>query len=201
MSNLPDTPERDPRLAAAWREHSAELPPARLDAAILAAAHRAVGSGPQIAGKRPREATSPQRWWMPIAAAATIGAVALGVLQTAPRDEPASAPSVSDMPAQSAASRMPAAPRPAVEGQVGKVAPDTGTPAQPGSSTREQARRRPAPHVQLPNRFLPTPRTRNRHRPCETNWPRRIARTIGVPYLRPRWRLLVPRRPPPPWTT
>ncbi len=30
------------------------------------------------------EATRPQRWWMPLAAAATIGAIALGILQTVP---------------------------------------------------------------------------------------------------------------------
>ncbi len=101
----PDIPERDARLSAAWREHSAEMPPAQLDAAILAAAHRAVGSVPQDAakqaaeaGKTAREATSPQRWWMPLAAAATIGAVALGILQTMPLEQSATAPSVSDMP-------------------------------------------------------------------------------------------------------
>ena len=37
----------DPALAALLREHSAETPPAGVDAAILAAAHRAVGSAPR----------------------------------------------------------------------------------------------------------------------------------------------------------
>jgi len=113
MTHESDIPERDPVLDTAWREHSAEMPPARLDAAILAAAHRAVGSGPQDAGKQAAEATSPQRWWMPLAAAATIGAVALGILQTMPQEQPVTAPSVSDMttPAAAPASSLPSEPR------------------------------------------------------------------------------------------
>ena len=112
MTHETDHTERDPALDAAWREHSTEMPPARLDAAILAAAHRAAGSGPQPVtaqetGKRPAEsgattraATGPQRWWMPLAAAATIGAIALGILQTMPQHESVIAPPASDMPAR-----------------------------------------------------------------------------------------------------
>lgn len=76
--------ERDPALERAWREQSRETPPPALDRAILAAAHRAVGSRPQEA--KPAEATSPQRWWMPLAAAAAIGTVVVGILQTMPAD-------------------------------------------------------------------------------------------------------------------
>ena len=79
--NPSDSPERDPPLERAWRAHSRETPSAELDRAILAAAHRAVGSGPQDASKAIAEATRPQRWWMPLAAAATIGVVAIGILQ------------------------------------------------------------------------------------------------------------------------
>jgi len=125
MTHDPDHPERDPVLDAAWREHSTEMPPARLDAAILAAAHRATGSAPQPVvapetGKRPadvgvksRAATRPQRWWMPLAAAATIGAVALGILQTMPQHESVIAPTVSDMPARAVErpAALPDAPR------------------------------------------------------------------------------------------
>lgn len=133
MTTLPDIPERDARLSAAWREHSAEMPPAQLDAAILAAAHRAVGSVPRgsapqdaakqaaEAGKTARAATSPQRWWMPLAAAATIGAVALGILQTVPLEQSATAPSVSDMP--SVASPSNATPRDKLKTQERKDAP------------------------------------------------------------------------------
>ena len=124
-----DHDDRD--LAAAWRAQSRESPPPALDAAILAAAHRAVGSGPhradagaEAAARHPRAAASeaaaseaaaseaaaseaaaseagtetrrprkaaaealrPPRWWMPFAAAAVIGAVAVGVVQLASHD-------------------------------------------------------------------------------------------------------------------
>jgi len=105
MTHEPENPERDPALESAWREHSTEKPSPQLDAAILAAAHRAVGSGPQgaekqtsEAGKAARAATGPQRWWMPLAAAATIGAVALGILQTMPQQELTTPPAASDTP-------------------------------------------------------------------------------------------------------
>ena len=61
---------RDPELDALVREHSAETPPARVDAAILAAAHRAVrGEGRRheraLAGRRGAGGCRllPQRWW------------------------------------------------------------------------------------------------------------------------------------------
>ena len=71
----------DDAVERAWREHSRETPPASLDDAILAAAHRAVGSRPVVA-----EAREPWRWWMPLAAAATIGAIAIGVIQNLPNE-------------------------------------------------------------------------------------------------------------------
>ena len=72
---------RDEPVDRAWREHSRETPPASLDDAIRAAAHRAVGSKPAVA-----EAREPWRWWMPLAAAATIGAIAIGVIQNLPNE-------------------------------------------------------------------------------------------------------------------
>jgi hypothetical protein len=89
---------RDPALDAAWRTHSSESPPAHLDAAILAEAHRAVGSVPRATGGG-AAATRPWRRWMPLAAAATIGAVAFGVLQMSPSERDATTAIVSDMPA------------------------------------------------------------------------------------------------------
>lgn len=98
--DLPEPSERDPAFDAAWRAASSEGPPAALDSAILAAAHRAVGAGP----RRPevRAATRWERWWFPLAAAATIGAVTIGILQLAPQDHgttPDGGAIVSDMPA------------------------------------------------------------------------------------------------------
>ncbi len=94
------TPERDSNgdlrdlaLDAAWRGASGEAPPPALDAMILAAAHRAVGSKPQGSAAR-----APWRWWTPLAAAAAIGAVAIGVLQLTPEERDASTATVSDAP-------------------------------------------------------------------------------------------------------
>lgn len=141
----PETPEREAMLERAWRESSAETPSPQLDAAVLAAAHRAVGSAPRdaepqdaasstrAAGEPARAATGPQRWWMPLAAAATIGAVALGVLQVAPLERADTAPSVSDMPASVTTAqdrlqpreRKDASPAMAEDSGVG-AAPDSG---------------------------------------------------------------------------
>ena len=85
MTNVNDPDPHDDVLAAAWRSQSEDQPPPALDTTILAAAHRAVGSGPRGASAHAREATRPQRWWMPLAAAATIGVVVIGILQVAPQ--------------------------------------------------------------------------------------------------------------------
>lgn len=76
---------RDDALARAVREHGSETPGAKVDDAIRAAARRAVGSQPR-AEPALAEAREPWRWWMPIAAAATIGAIAVGVIQNIPRE-------------------------------------------------------------------------------------------------------------------
>lgn len=92
-----DAPLVDPALAAAWREHAQAEPPAALDAAILAAAHRAAGAGPRDADAL-AEAREPERWWWPLAAAAAIGAVAFGVIQLLPSERAAVDTIVSDTP-------------------------------------------------------------------------------------------------------
>ena len=99
----------DPRLAALLREHSAEAPGAHVDATILAAAHRAVDSAPFEANRPPSGANpsastartdtnralarQPWRWWMPLAAAAVVGVVVIGMLPLAPTI-PGDAPAV-----------------------------------------------------------------------------------------------------------
>jgi len=88
----------DPKLEALLREHSTDAPSSDIDAAILAAAHRAVQSAPQSAVNRAAEATRPWRWWMPLAAAATIGAIAIGVLQVTPKESDSTVTVVSDTP-------------------------------------------------------------------------------------------------------
>ncbi len=167
MTGGPEHPERDPLLERAWRAQAQELPPPELDRAILAAAHRAAGSAPQDARARAAakaEATRPQRWWMPLAAAATIGVVVIGILQVAPPDQEAMAPMEAIPPvpqtptakvmdsraaqADSAASTAPgasreaAAPAPA-EQQARTVPPAKETPAAPVPSPPSSRSARP----------------------------------------------------------
>ena len=108
----PDRDHIDPALDALLRAYSAETPPAEVDATILAAAHRAVRSAPREA-ETSAEATGPWRWWMPLAAAATIGAIAIGVSQLSPQQPDVTSTIVSDAPPIVAVPAQPAAPPPA----------------------------------------------------------------------------------------
>ena len=100
---------RDPAFDDAWHALSREEPSAALDAAMRAAAQREVGAGPQVAPTRDNalvRAPKPMNWWRPLAVAATLGALAIGLLQLV-TPERISAPGrdgavVSDMPATSA---------------------------------------------------------------------------------------------------
>jgi hypothetical protein len=97
---------RDPRVDAAWRAASREEPPKALDDAIRAAARREIRAGPRSADAPTPAVPSalrPERWWAPLAAAATIGMIAIGLLQLS-NPERAGIPAndkviVSDMPA------------------------------------------------------------------------------------------------------
>lgn len=80
-----ETPLPDRRIDAAWRAASAEEPPAALDAAILAAARREIGAGPRPVSAGRTSHT--RRVWLPLAAAATIGAIAFGLLQLVTPDQ------------------------------------------------------------------------------------------------------------------
>ncbi len=101
----------DPALDRLLRADADASPSAKLDAAILAAAHRAVLGAPRDA--RSAEATRPWRWWMPLAAAAAIGAVAIGVLQLIPSGHESLPNVVSDMPATTPQVSVTPAPSPA----------------------------------------------------------------------------------------
>ena len=105
MSTTDPNDLRDPRFDAAWRAASREEPPKALDDAIRAAARREVGSGPQSAEAKALSVPSalrPESWWAPLAAAAAIGAIAIGILQLVHSDHvdaPASDKGViTDMP-------------------------------------------------------------------------------------------------------
>jgi hypothetical protein len=90
----PASPGDEAALARAWKQASDEQPPARLDAAILAAARRSVGK--DVADpKAPPGRTRPwSRWmpWQPLAAAATVAALAFVLVQTLPREREVAPP-------------------------------------------------------------------------------------------------------------
>ena len=144
---------RDPRFDAAWRAASHEAPPPALDDAILAAARREVRAGPQSAKEQAAKVPSalrPERWWAPLAAAATIGAIAIGVLQLAGPDKAGVAESdkhvVSDMPAAPAKAKVRGREDDTREQMTQSNAPAAPTPAAPASNVVTA----PAPPPQAP---------------------------------------------------
>jgi hypothetical protein len=133
---------RDPRVNAAWRTASREEPPPALDAAILAAARREVGAGPQRTGNREGMYAS-RRWW-PLAAAATLGAITFGLLQMVTPDRLGAPVSdnavVTDMPTR-----------------VAKPAPEIAKPVPPKEAStpsggNEAGEGRAAPRADSPQR-------------------------------------------------
>ena len=144
-----DTLPRDPRFDQAWAAVSDEAPPPALDAAILAAARREVGAGPREARTAVAEATRPERWWFPLAAAATIGAIALGVLQVVGPDGVfgGGAPAVvSDLPPETAAtSRTAPAPKPDAPPGTTTTPPVAGSEAPGPTPIRPPVRSAPLP--------------------------------------------------------
>jgi hypothetical protein len=120
---------RDPAFDDAWRALSREEPSAALDAAVRAAARREIRAGPQAAARgdaRPRR-SMPMNWWQPLAVAATLGAIAVGLLQLV-TPERIGAPGrdggvVSDMPATSAARQAESAKKQAAAAASNEVVP------------------------------------------------------------------------------
>ena len=140
----------DPRVAHAWREASNEQPSASVDEAILAAARREVSARPEtLATWEAREVRASRRRWWPLAAAATIAAIAVGVLQLTPTDKVVSpateTATVSDVPSPAAkpdagtAGSVSESPAPPPSGSP-PTAP-TGTKAAPLQSSKEKATR------------------------------------------------------------
>src|ERR1700693_4787387 len=88
--------EIDPELDATWRAARREQPPAALHAAMRAAARREVGARPGGLSAAPR--------WLPFAAAATVAAIAVGIVQMTPPEQvtPAAIPAATDTASDSA---------------------------------------------------------------------------------------------------
>jgi hypothetical protein len=141
----------DSALAAAMRTHAREEPPAALDAAILAAAHRAVGARPGVADNVLAEAREPQRWWWPLAAAAAIGAIALGVIQLWQPQRSDVDAIVSDAPVGQVASPRPPAPssarEDAIPSQLEARSGVASVPATPEAQKAAAAPAEPAPRL------------------------------------------------------
>ena len=156
---------RDPTLDAAWRAQSTEMPPPALDAAILAAAHRAAKSAPEKIGPG-REATRPWRWWTPLAAAAVIGVIAIGALQLMPHEPDPTKVVVSDVPSTDALKPEmtvapppppPAAPSVRASPPASALAPSATPPAavppstSPPPAPRQERRMAEAPRARSPD--------------------------------------------------
>src|SRR6202158_2368566 len=117
--------EIDPELDATWRAASREQPPVALDDAIRAAARREVGAKPGGFGAAPR-------WW-PLAAPATVAAIAVGIVQMIPPEEvtPATIPAATNTASDSARreakpdTETPSADRPQRQGPSVAPAPET----------------------------------------------------------------------------
>jgi hypothetical protein len=75
----PSDQRRDRELDLAWRAANRDEPPTAVDATIAAAARRAVSAGP-------RSAHAARAWW-PVAAAAVVALVAIGIVEMTPREQ------------------------------------------------------------------------------------------------------------------
>jgi hypothetical protein len=116
---------RDPAFDESWRALSAEEPPAAIDAALRAAARREVDAGPRIAVAdriATAHAAKPMNWWRPLAVAATLGAIAVGLVQLVTPDKigaPGHDAVVSDMPPSTTAGRAESTKQQAAEAMPG----------------------------------------------------------------------------------
>jgi hypothetical protein len=167
--------ERDHRIDAAWNAASREAPPPALDAAIRAAARRAVDATP---GPRRNK-----HWWYPLAAAATVAVLAVGIVQLTPPEQVAPT-IVADMAAapreaqkdveqrSAAVDTMPAAPpteapvKPAPVAAAGALSSERARAIAPREMKKQalEAARESSPQDQLasaaPNTVAPAPARR-----------------------------------------
>ncbi len=128
----------DALVEAAWRNASRDEPPARLDAAILAAARaeaRRPAPGQGIAAR--------SAWWtrwQPLAAAAGVAGLAFVLVQTIPREAPLPSPAAVEMKsrAESPISR-PSGPEVAPAERNAAQASDAAPTILPSARTRESA--------------------------------------------------------------
>ena len=133
-----NTDDSDRDIATRWHAASRDEPPAALDDAIRAAARREVGAGPS-SSRRARH----MRTW-PLAAAAVMAVIAVGLLQLTPPDMVTpGAIDTDNVPArQLAKEAVPAAknaPSPMVAGTTGSAEPAKPNPAVTVASNSDRA--------------------------------------------------------------
>jgi hypothetical protein len=139
----------DPRVADAWREASGEEPSGSIDDAILAAARREASARPELlAAWEAREVRASRRRWWPLAAAATVAAIAVGVLQLTPTEKVVSpateTATVSDVPAPAAkpdAGNAASVPEPGPPPSASPPTPPAAAPTAPLQSPQERTMR------------------------------------------------------------
>lgn len=147
---------RDDRVSAAYRELPSEGPPALLDAAIQAAARRAVGARPGGA----------RRWQVPVSIAAVL-ALAIGISLHVEREKPVVvdgtpvSPGSAEYPVPQAApekeDRAIAAPAPAQAPAAAAPAPALGKSQKPAANEVAPATRMPVAPLPETKRFAPDP--------------------------------------------
>lgn len=147
----------DATLAALLHEHASETPPPHVDAAVRAAAHREIDrTTVQHLAKPHARALWAWRGWMPLAAAAVIGVIVIGVLPLAPSIVDDSAQRASDVATESGAPPRTSAAR--VPTQEPASAPRTQEPAipapaqKPATAAPVQGAATPEARVELPPR-------------------------------------------------
>ena len=186
----PRSPERDAAVKRAWQQASDQQPPSQLDAAIIAAARKAVQDREeQATGVR---VSAPSRnWstrWQPLAAAATVAGLAFVLVQSLPRDRDVAPPVRMEEPVRRPATAQQQESSPSARATTEDAArkrPFKWACPSPGAA-RCNARERtepavPPPDTVHPSQLFPTqgqkPRT---HRPV----PVRIPGPVPVPRRR-----------------
>ncbi|HEX6137550.1 MAG TPA: hypothetical protein VF059_07815 [Casimicrobiaceae bacterium] len=147
----------DPALDALLRSQSTQAPPPHVDAAILAAAHRAAGSAPHGTARGTPRAPAMRRWrwWMPLAAAAAIATVVVGLLPLAPVEPELPPPAASDSSAGAPATPPAPPPMQKQEARAPAAVARERQDAAPAAMSRERqdaapaamSRDRPAPEA------------------------------------------------------
>jgi hypothetical protein len=146
--------ERDPRLELLYRDAAREVPPAHLDAAILAAARREAGS-------RPRALSALRRWRVPISLAAVVvlSVSVVTLVEEEGRDSPAGLRSTPAPPVARPAEPQarPAAPEPKTRKQTAVSAPEELSLRrdEAASVAEVEPRRRAAERQQAPSSTAP----------------------------------------------